>query len=327
MARTVKGIGRKRRKLPPLDEFGGSADGGLAILDEGGELIHMTPPRVAGALRYFLARVQLHDAQGMPERLALTSALVGEGVTYVTRSLAAAIAYDTEASVVVVDLTFRRPPSGDRKGRRRRARPEAQPAASNGQPDVELEPAGAPGTEGEAEPAVANGADGEPVTESAAVADDDTEASAPVSEDETATEGDDRPRQPTLADAIEHGVDVDDIIIPTANPRLCLIAAGNVPVARRPAIAQGRPLATVLDQLDERFDHVLLDLPPVLVSADAMNLSQLADAYVLVVRQGATSESQVEAALDELQGGETLGVILNRFDSNIPKRLRRLVGT
>ena len=57
------------------------------------------------------------------------------------------------------------------------------------------------------------------------------------------------------------------------------------------------------------------------------SVSQLADAYVLVVRQGATSESQVEAALDELQGGETLGVILNRFDSNIPKRLRRLVGT
>jgi Mrp family chromosome partitioning ATPase len=106
-----------------------------------------------------------------------------------------------------------------------------------------------------------------------------------------------------------------------------MIAAGEVPVARRPALAQGRPLATVLDQLDERFDHVLLDLPPVLLSSDAMNLSQLADAYVLVVRQGATSESQVEAALDELQGGETLGVILNRFDSEIPKRLRRLVGT
>ena len=48
---------------------------------------------------------------------------------------------------------------------------------------------------------------------------------------------------------------------------------------------------------------------------------------MLVVRQGATAESQVEAALEELQGGEALGVILNRFDSRIPKRLRRLVGT
>src|SRR3954451_18905693 len=108
------GLGRKKRKAPPLDEFGGTADGGLAILDETGPLVHMTPPRIAGALRYFLARVQLHDAQGMPERLALTSALIGEGVTYITRSLAAAIAYDTDASVVIVDCTFRRPAGSGR---------------------------------------------------------------------------------------------------------------------------------------------------------------------------------------------------------------------
>src|SRR5690242_18444364 len=127
------GFGRKKRSAPPLDEFGGTVDGGLAIVDDDGHLVHMTPPRVAGAMRYFLARVQLHDAQGLPERLALTSALVGEGVTYVTRSLAAAIAYDTDASVVVVDLTFRRPGGPNRpvKGgnRRRGAKPAAEPPA------------------------------------------------------------------------------------------------------------------------------------------------------------------------------------------------------
>jgi Mrp family chromosome partitioning ATPase len=287
-------LGRTKRKAPSLDEFGGTADGGLAIVDEDGHLVHMTPPRVAGALRYFLARVQLHDAQGMPERLALTSALVGEGVTYVTRSLAAAIAYDTDASVVIVDCTFRRPgtPNRPTKGNRRGKAPErVEVTELNGEP-----------VDGEA----ANG--------------ETSDDAPPVATAEPAA-------RPTLADAIENDASLDDIIINTTNPRLSMIQAGGVPVARRPALAQGRPLASLLDQLDERFDHVLLDLPPVLASSDAMNLSQLADAYVLVVRQGATSEGQVEAALDELQGGETLGVILNRFDSNIPRRLRRLVGT
>lgn len=282
MARAL--MGKKKRNPLPLDEFGGTVDGGLAILDQEGRLIHMTPSRVAGALRYFLARVQLHDSQGMPERLALTSALVGEGVTYVTRSLAAAIAYDTEASVVIVDLTFRRPRAGT-KGK------------------TGTGPASAP------ESATAPGA-----------------ATPPPAPDQTAPEPP-ASQYATLADAVEKGVPVDDIIIPTSNPRLCLVQAGIVPVARRPALTQGRALASVLDQLDERFDHVLLDLPPVLVSSDAMNMSQLADAFVLVVRQGATTESQVEAALEELQGGESLGVILNRFDSHIPRRLRRLVGT
>jgi len=282
------GLGRKKRKAPPLDEFGGTADGGLAIIDETGHLVHMTPPRIAGALRYFLARVQLHDAQGMPERLALTSALIGEGVTYITRSLAAAIAYDTDASVVIVDCTFRRPVAEERKDKRgRSAKSPSAPRieSSDGQPDGQLPPPDTNGATAEA------------------------------------------PRHLTLADAIENDASLDDIIIETSNPRLSMVQAGAVPVARRPALAQGRPLASLLDQLDERFDHVLLDLPPVLASSDAMNLSQLADAYVLVVRQGSTSEGQVEAALDELQGGETLGVILNRFDSNIPRRLRRLVGT
>ncbi len=284
------GFGRKKRTAPPLDEFGGTVDGGLAIINDEGRLVHMTPPRVAGAMRYFLARVQLHDAQGLPERLALTSALVGEGVTYVTRSLAAAIAYDTDASVVIVDLTFRRPGGSNRpaKGaaRRRATKPAEEQPATDSEAEVE-----APTEE-------ANG---------------DTKPEAPT--------------RPTLADAIENDAGLDDIIIPTTNPRLSMIQAGGVPVARRPALAQGRPLASLLDQLDERFDHVLLDLPPVLASSDAMNLAQLADAYVLVVRQGSTSESQVEAAVEELQGGETLGVILNRFDSDIPRRLRRLVGT
>ena len=72
---------------------------------------------------------------------------------------------------------------------------------------------------------------------------------------------------------------------------------------------------------------MLLDLPPVLASADAINLAQLADAFVLVVRQGATASAQVEAALEELRGMESLGVVLNRFDSKIPRRIRRLVGT
>jgi Mrp family chromosome partitioning ATPase len=305
MAGARMAFGKKRRNPPPLDEFGGTADGGLAILDEDNHLIHMTPARVAGALRYFLARVQLHDAQGMPERLALTSALVGEGVTYVTRSLAAAIAYDTEASVVIVDLTFRRP-GGSAERRRGRARQDV--AGRDGAPSA---PAG--DGNGAIDVAVPDEADApagdEPVEELSSI---------PPAEP---------PARPTLADALENDARLDDIVITTANPRLCMIPAGAVPVARRPALAQGRPLASLLDQLDERFDHVLLDLPPVLASSDAMNLSQLADAYVLVVRQGATSETQVEAALQELAGGETLGVILNRFDSNIPRRLRRLVGT
>src|SRR5262245_52982493 len=110
MSRNLLTLFKSRRPATPLDELGGSADGGLAIIDQEDNLIHMTPARVASSLRYFLARVQLHGTQGLPTRLALTSALAGEGVTYVARSIAAVVAYDTPASVVLVDLNWRRPP-------------------------------------------------------------------------------------------------------------------------------------------------------------------------------------------------------------------------
>jgi Mrp family chromosome partitioning ATPase len=248
----MRSLFRSNRPAAPLDELGGSADGGLAILDEDNHLVHMTTSRVASSLRYFLARVQLHGTQGLPARLALTSALAGEGVTYVARSLAAVVAYDTPASVVVVDLNWRRPPRESDEG--------------GGH-----------------------------------------------------TLG--------LADAVEDGVPVEKIIVTTSNPRLSLVPAGASPVARRPALAGSQALAAALDELDGLFDYLLLDLPPVLASSDAMNLAQLADAYVLVVQQGATAEGQVEAALEEMRGAEALGVILNRYHSNIPRRLRKLVGT
>ena len=203
------------------------------------------------SLRYFLARVELHSSGGLPARLALTSALVGEGVTFITRSLASVIAYDTESTVVVVDVNWQRPAPAD----------------------------------------------------------------------------DAKPTTPGLADAVEDGVAVEEIIRSTTNPRLSMVAAGSVPVARRPALAGSRALEAVFNDLESRFDYMLLDLPPVLATSEAMNISQLADSYVLVVRQGATSTAQVEAALEEMQGADVLGVILNRFDSDIPKRIRRLIGT
>jgi Mrp family chromosome partitioning ATPase len=238
------------------DELGGSQDGGLAIITDAGP-VHVTSPRTAAALRFLMARVR-SGGQDLPRRIAVTSALRGEGVSFITRSLAAVIAYDTESTVGVVDLNWERPRPATAP--RRRSREDA-PA----------------------------------------------------------------PTQPTLADALERGAAVDDIIIKTANPRLGLVAAGPLPLARRPAVAGGRALETLVGELAGRFDHLLFDLPPVLASSDAIQLAQLADVYALVVLHGVTPEAQVEVATRELASVTSLGVVLNGFDTKVPRFLRRLV--
>jgi Mrp family chromosome partitioning ATPase len=241
-----------RSKRPvTVDELGGTSDGALVIVGADGTHLHVTPPPVAASLRYLLVRLHLPGAEGLPARIALTSALRGEGVSYMTRSLASVIAYDTDESGAVVDLNWT---------------------------DPQPENAGA----------------------DSAV--------------------------PTLAMAVEQGLDVTDIIQPTSNPRLSLVAPGAVAPHRRPAMAGSRALEEVIDKLSEQFDHVLFDLPPVLASSDTITLAQLAEGVVLVVQQGVTSATQVDAALAELGKREALGIVVNRFTSSIPPRLRRMVG-
>jgi Mrp family chromosome partitioning ATPase len=247
---------KKGKRPVTLDELGGSPDGGLAILTPEGERIHTAPARVANSLRFFLARVDLPAPDGgMPDRVAITSALRGEGVTFITRSLAAVLAYDHDVTVAIVDLNWQLPKHAENHHE------------ENGEESRWM-----------------------------------------------------------LVDAVEGGVPIDKIVEPTANRRLSMINAGALSLAKRPAMAGSKSLEAVIDAIAERFDHVILDLPPVLASSDAIRLAQLADEFILVVRQGATATKQVESALEELRNSEALGVILNRYDSKIPRALRRMVG-
>ncbi len=266
----------KSRSLD-LDEFGGTKDGAVAIVIDGAPF-HFTSRRVTAALRYWLARAEVPGADRLPGCLAVTSALKGEGVSYVSRSLAAVLAYDGDASVALVDLNWKLPADAGSKKRRKKAKKDAPKA-----------PAGALAAAGQ--PQLSPGG------------------------------------QRMLVDAVDGNATLDEIVQPTMNPRLSLIGPGVVPPARRPAIARSRELDKVIRQIAGRFDHVVLDVPPVLASSDAISLAKLADANVLVVHQGVTTTDQVESALEELDGTESLGVILNKFDSRIPAGLRKIVGT
>ena len=119
---------------------------------------------------------------------------------------------------------------------------------------------------------------------------------------------------------------LEDVLVTTAEPNLMIMPAGIVPVGQRPVLAKSDRLAEVIDELAEHFEHLVLDLPAVLATSDALALALLCDAYALVVHQGVTTQDQVLDAFDELRGVVSLGIILNRDSTKIPKFLRRLVG-
>ncbi len=89
-------------------------------------------------------------------------------------------------------------------------------------------------------------------------------------------------------------------------------------------LAKDSALDLIVDDLSKRFDHLVIDLPPVFLTSDALTLMRLADAYALVVRYGVTTHRQVQEAIEELRGAVSLGVVLNRASSSVPRSLQKL---
>jgi Mrp family chromosome partitioning ATPase len=82
----------------------------------------------------------------------------------------------------------------------------------------------------------------------------------------------------------------------------------------------------LLKILADEFDHVVFDLPPVLTSANGLALLRRSDASVFVVEHRSTTIAQVQRAIAATQPTPNLGVVLNRYHTSIPFRLRRLLG-
>lgn len=84
----------------------------------------------------------------------------------------------------------------------------------------------------------------------------------------------------------------------------------------------------ILEFFRENMDYVILDTSPVALVADAEDLSELADASVLVVRQHWAETKEINDAADILNGGEEklLGCILNDLRVNLGEAMEQYSG-
>jgi Mrp family chromosome partitioning ATPase len=71
-----------------------------------GPLLHYAPPAMATSMRFFLSRLQRSGAVEGGSTLAITSALAGEGVTSVSRTLAAVLAHDLDRSICLLETNW-----------------------------------------------------------------------------------------------------------------------------------------------------------------------------------------------------------------------------
>lgn len=72
----------------------------------------------------------------------------------------------------------------------------------------------------------------------------------------------------------------------------------------------------LLAVLEEQYDYILLDAPPVLSVSDPAILSTMADGVVFVVRHGKIKKKQLSFAVQSLRtvGAKILGTVLDMYD-------------
>jgi len=102
-------------------------------------------------------------------------------------------------------------------------------------------------------------------------------------------------------------------------PNLWILPAGSPPPNPAELLASAN-MRTIVSQLREQYDHIVIDTPPTLSVTDAVVLSTRADAVVLVIRSGQTTKTALRRSRDLLTqvNARVCGVLLNAVDLASP---------
>jgi polysaccharide biosynthesis transport protein len=123
-------------------------------------------------------------------------------------------------------------------------------------------------------------------------------------------------REPGLSGVLTGAHGLDGALCPVDGvSRLWALPGGATPP--NPAELLSSPdMAGILQELRSRFDHIVLDSPPLLMVTDATVLSTLVDGVILVVESGVTVRGALVRAhsLVDNAGGRLLGVVMNKVD-------------
>ena len=98
------------------------------------------------------------------------------------------------------------------------------------------------------------------------------------------------------------------------------LQAGDIP-PNPSELLGSKQFATLIDNLAQAYDVVLIDLPPIGEVSDALVASRCSDGLVLVVRNNYTNASDLDYALRQckLVGAKVIGFIYNDSESKLNK--------
>ncbi|HKP77292.1 MAG TPA: polysaccharide biosynthesis tyrosine autokinase [Longimicrobiaceae bacterium] len=119
-------------------------------------------------------------------------------------------------------------------------------------------------------------------------------------------------RLPGLTEVLARQATLEEVVRPTQVDGLSLLPAGTL-VPNVSELLGSERMTALLGELQQRYDLLVVDTPPVLAAADAEILAVQTDATLVVVRAGQTERQSAQYAVQQLRavGARVVGAVLN----------------
>lgn len=118
---------------------------------------------------------------------------------------------------------------------------------------------------------------------------------------------------PGLTNYLNNECAVEDVIKKTNTPNLDVICFGAIPPNPSELLASDI-MKEFIESLEEKYDYIIFDTPPVGIVSDAIPLVKISDGVVLVVKHNYTTYPDLSKAIEILKraDGKILGTIINK---------------
>jgi len=125
-----------------------------------------------------------------------------------------------------------------------------------------------------------------------------------------------------LSDYLSGRVDLSDVLIPTGIGKLVLLPAGT-PSPNPAELLSSNRMKELVHEMKHRYSdrYIIFDTSPVLVSADAISMSNHVDGILFVIQAARTPEKTVKKAVSLLHSAPILGVVFNNVPDYLGKNL------
>lgn len=132
---------------------------------------------------------------------------------------------------------------------------------------------------------------------------------------------------PGLTNYLNDECGIHDSIKSTSLSNLHVVCYGAIPPNPSELLAS-EAMHSFVEELENNYDYIIFDTPPIGVVIDAIPVVKMADGVVIVARNNTTTYPQLTRTIDTLKRaeGKVLGVIINRVKMTETQKNKDYIG-